>query len=278
MLRKILHLPIILVSLYLSARKSPFKNSKDRREAFWVLLKLNFRKSRKTTGEYISFNFFGYTVYAYDHAVFLNLFNEIFIDGEYLFETKSHNPKILDCGANIGFATLFFKKLYPASEIVCFEPNPLSYKLLEMNVKGNNLQNVTLINKAISNEEGSLDFFIGNEKGSVIASLSEDRNDTSRITVETIRLSQFMGNAKFDLAKIDVEGAEHLVIADLVEANKINSINEYMIEYHHMVDKGKTEFAGFLTRMEAFNFLYNVRAKYRKVRLYQDIFLHFYKG
>lgn len=277
MLRKIFHLPIIFVSLYLGARKSPFSNLKDRREAFWVLLKLNFKKSRKTTGEYISFNFFGYKVYSYDYVSLLNLFNEIFIDGEYVFNAKSNKPKILDCGANIGMATLFFKKLYPDAEIICFEPNPLSFKLLEMNVTGNKLQHVTLLNKAISNEEGRLDFFVGNEKGSVMASLSEDRNDTSRITVDTVRLSQVIGNSKFDLAKIDVEGAEHLVIADLIQANKIDSISEYMIEYHHMIDRSKVELAGFLNKMEVFNFLYNVRARYRKVRLYQDIFLHFYK-
>lgn len=277
MLHKILQLPILFVILFLGARKSPFKNTKDRREAFWILVRLNFKKSRKTTDEYVNFKFFGYTVYSYDYASLLNLFNEIFIDGEYVFEAKSNSPKILDCGANIGMATLFFKKLYPAAEIICFEPNPLSFKLLEMNVKGNGLQHVTLLNKAISNEEGQLDFFIGNGKGSVVASLSEDRNDTSRITVDTVRLSHVMGNATFDLAKIDVEGAEHLVIADLIESNKINSISQYMIEYHHMVDKGKAELAGFLSKIEAFNFLYNVRAKYRKARLYQDIYLHFFK-
>lgn len=277
MFRKILHLPIILVSLYLGVRRCPFKTRKDRFEAFRVLLKLNFNKHKKTESEFVTCKIFGYQVYAYNYTSLFNLFNEIFIDGEYFFSTRSSSPKILDCGANIGFATLFFKKLYPNAEIICFEPNPLSYKLLEMNVKVNNLHDVTLINKAISNEVGHLDFFIGNEQGSVVASLSEDRSNTSRITVEAIQLSQFIGNEIFDLAKIDIEGAEHLVIEDLSQANRVNSIKEYMIEYHHMTDKGRVNLAGFLSSMESFGLLYNVRAKYRSIRFYQDIFLHFYK-
>jgi|APTNR8051073442_1049403.scaffolds.fasta_scaffold02574_10 FkbM family methyltransferase len=276
MISKIFHLPLILVSLYISVRRCPFKTNKERRHLFWILLKLNFLKSSKPKGEFVRFRILDYDIYAYDYISLLNLVNEIFINGEYLFESETASPKILDCGANIGMAALFFKKLFPGAEIVCFEPNPLSYKLLEMNVRGNDLQHVTIINKAVADEVGKLDFFIGNEKGSVIASLSEDRNNTSRISVDAIRLSEFIGERKFDLAKIDVEGAEHAVINDLILDNKINSIGEFMIEYHHMVDKKNTRLAEFLEKMERSGFLYNVRAKYRRIGNYQDIFFHFY--
>jgi tRNA1(Val) A37 N6-methylase TrmN6 len=44
---------------------------------------------------------------------------------------------VFDCGANIGFATIFFKWLFPKARIYAFEPDPATYALLEKNVKTN---------------------------------------------------------------------------------------------------------------------------------------------
>jgi hypothetical protein len=42
-----------------------------------------------------------------------------------IFKTDSRNPIIIDCGANIGVATIYFKRLYPDSRILSFEANPI---------------------------------------------------------------------------------------------------------------------------------------------------------
>lgn len=277
MLLKLIRLPIVLIRLYNEATRCRFGTLRGTLEAFRILLVLNALKTRRKRKEYVTVRIFGLTVHAYDYRTVLNLFNEIFINGEYDFVASCMNPKILDCGANIGFATLFFKLRYPESQIVCFEPNPLSFKLLERNILENGLTNVQLVNKAVSNEAGRFKFSVGEEMGSVVASFSGHRNKACDISVDAVPLSHVIGLQKFDLAKIDVEGAEHLVIDDLLQNHKMEAVSEFMIEYHHMADQENCHLGEFLQKVEKCDFLYNVRAKYRRRGSYQDLFLHLYK-
>ena len=75
-----------------------------------------------------------YEVNYHDKDELLHLKNEIFVHHCYYFETTVTNPKIIDAGAHIGLATLYFKKLFPFAEITAIEPQPISFKLLEQNV------------------------------------------------------------------------------------------------------------------------------------------------
>ena len=83
-----------------------------------------------------------YTVYYTDHQEFSILKNEIFTQKCYHFDTENITPYIFDIGAHIGLSTLYFKQLYPASTIECFEPHPDLVPFLEQNVWLNDLENV----------------------------------------------------------------------------------------------------------------------------------------
>src|SRR5437773_1931564 len=108
-------------------------------------------KTRKIDG--ISFSFL-------NEKEFEFLYHEIFKVEEWRFTAKTPSPFIIDCGAHIGISVLYFKKLYPRAKIAAFEPNPDTFKLLELNIRQNNLSDVKLVNAAISNstEEG-IDFY-----------------------------------------------------------------------------------------------------------------------
>lgn len=54
------------------------------------------------------------------------------------------NLRILDCRANFGLATIFFKTLYPESLIEAFEADPDLARLLVLNVSENNLVDVSV--------------------------------------------------------------------------------------------------------------------------------------
>ena len=58
---------------------------------------------------------------------------------------------------------LFFKKLYPQAKIIAFEPNLETFKLLELNIKQNDLRDVDLVNAAVSDRTGEIDFYITKE-------------------------------------------------------------------------------------------------------------------
>ena len=92
----------------------------------------------------------GYKITANDNAALSIMYNEIFLSDDYYFETSNPSPLIIDCGSNIGFSVLYFKKLYPLSRLIAFEPNPNTFKLLEKNISQNAIQEVTLYNTALS--------------------------------------------------------------------------------------------------------------------------------
>ena len=56
---------------------------------------------------------------------------EIFRREQYRFETDAPAPFIVDCGANIGMATLYFKSLYPDATVLAFEPDPAAFACLQ---------------------------------------------------------------------------------------------------------------------------------------------------
>src|SRR5258707_8425113 len=82
------------------------------------------------------------------------LYSEIFARQSYEFVSTRMNPVILDCGANIGMATLYFKWLYPQAQITSFEPDPVTFQVLKRNIVDNELQDVALHNVALAGEKG----------------------------------------------------------------------------------------------------------------------------
>src|SRR5258708_6810336 len=97
----------------------------------------------------------------YDHGEeYHRLKNEIFTQGVYYFETNSARPSIIDAGAHIGLATLYFKKMYPGAHVTAIEPNPRTFPLLEKNVFENQLNDVTTHQVALASESGIAEFFL----------------------------------------------------------------------------------------------------------------------
>jgi FkbM family methyltransferase len=62
-------------------------------------------------------------------------------------------PLILDLGANIGLATLYFAKNWPKAYIVAVEPDEENFRLMLANLDG--LSNVKPVNAAVASEDGA---------------------------------------------------------------------------------------------------------------------------
>lgn len=66
---------------------------------------------------------------------------------------------IFDIGAYIGFYTIIFSSLCTEGKVFAFEPGSDNLKCLEKNVKTNKMNNVSIVNKALSNKIGESVFF-----------------------------------------------------------------------------------------------------------------------
>lgn len=204
-----------------------------------------------------------YDVYFYDYANAKHLFLEIFGNEEYYFKAVTDAPFIIDCGANIGMATLYFKKLYPRAEILAFEPARLCFGVLQKNIANNRLDKVTTINKALSDHKGAVELFDASEgRGNLCATMLFDKNcqkKTYLASVECTQLSSYI-TKPVDLLKIDIEGAERIVLEDLRRTKKLHLIKEIVLEYHHhfLGENGVDMLGAFLATLEQAHFGYQI--------------------
>jgi FkbM family methyltransferase len=221
---------------------------------------------------------FGYKVWGNNFTTLRYLKKEIFDNEEYYFRTTNTEPTIIDCGSNIGMSILYFKHLYPKAKIIGFEPNPSSFSLLQRNIKINNIANVELHNACLSNNNKPVEFYCGPAgSNSLIGSMFPSRTNDNKINVNSIKLSEIINGSIVDAVKIDVEGAEWLIIEDLIENNCLKNINTLLIEYHHKIGLSKSNLSKFLGYLELNGFEYNIRTNYKKRESFQDIFIEAYQ-
>jgi FkbM family methyltransferase len=174
-------------------------------------------------------SFRGHTLHVHDRASFRLGKNELFKEEVYKFTAGRSDPFIIDCGSNIGMSILFFKSLYPAATIVGFEADPYIFSFLEKNVNSYALGNVTVINRAVWNAEDETLSFLA--EGGAGGRLEERSGESKYIDVKTARLKNYV-TREVDFLKLDIEGAEHKVIADC--ADELKLVKHLFIEYHSM--------------------------------------------
>jgi FkbM family methyltransferase len=212
---------------------------------------LNRIKSLKKYEE-SSINFLGKNIKFSDNEAFIGMVNEIFIKKNYMFISQTNSPLILDCGANIGLSTIFFKQIYPNSKIICFEPDPKIYDLLKYNLNQFNYDDIQIFNSAVWVRDEKLIFESDKSWGGKI--VSENNNKT--ITIDAINLNKYLAY-EVDFLKIDIEGAEYEVIKNSSELI-LKNVKNIFFEWHSLSDK-KQKLGELLHLFESNNFRYHLK-------------------
>jgi len=149
-----------------------------------------------------------------DLLSFCPQWQDIFVKRALDFATASPAPRILDCGANIGVASLFFRKRYPKARITAFEADPSLFALLDANLAANGAQDVERKHLAVWTAAGTLTFRSEGSDSGMIASLP-GAVDGRSVAVPSVRLRDILeAEPAIDLLKLDIEGAEDAVLAD----------------------------------------------------------------
>lgn len=125
-----------------------------------------------------------------------------------LFERVIKQGSIVyDIGAHVGFYTLLASVLVgPTGKVLAFEPNPRNLSYLKAHLEINNIGNVLIFEKAVSNKTGTSHFEAGGGHSSM-GHLAE----SGELQVETVALDELVASNGIPLPnyiKIDVEGAE----------------------------------------------------------------------
>lgn len=150
------------------------------------------------------------------------VYKEIFVKNCYLLDElvscRSKINRVIDLGANIGFASLYFARLFPNATIEAVEMNPHLIPTLRWNIRPFK-NRVRVIHAAVSTQKGTATAVIDHDSASYLNTSLKgvhgaDKRavSTSEVSVECIAISDFL-TAPAGLLKVDIEGAEYDVLA-----------------------------------------------------------------
>lgn len=169
---------------------------------------------------------------------------EIFVDHIYYFESENPDPLIIDAGAHIGLATLYFKKMFPAARIIAIEPNPTTFKLLEQNIWENKLTDVQCVHAALVPDERDSITLFQDEANQWLMTTSvrpgawSGDQKTRPITVPACRLSTCI-KEPVEMLKLDIEGSELAVMREA--KGGLDLIKNLRLEFHSTAPKSLKE-------------------------------------
>jgi FkbM family methyltransferase len=133
---------------------------------------------------------------------------ELLVMQEYAAVADLDSPAfIIDGGANIGIASLFFLNRYPGTSIVAVEPSPANFEILRKNLAPYG-KRVTLIQGAIwKGSSGRLVLESGGEEWRTSVR-AEDGDHNGSVEAFALPTLIAYGNGTVDLLKLDIEGSE----------------------------------------------------------------------
>lgn len=192
---------------------------------------------------------YGYSLTYDNPQETLGIAKEIFKGNCYYFETDNPTPLIIDAGAHIGLASLYFKSLYPQAKIVAIEPNPNNFILLQQNLAQNQIDNIELFNLALWDRDGIRQFYLDRTEdrwystSGFVKSAWNQRQKSRSIQVATKPLSDFL-NQEIDLLKLDIEGVEERVLLSV--GVRIRQVKHIIFEFHPTVNNSLQVIEKFL--------------------------------
>jgi FkbM family methyltransferase len=159
----------------------------------------------------------------------LRVLTEVYADDSYAVDGLSDPRTIVDLGANVGLAVLYFKARWPDARVIAVEPHPETFRRLQENTR--HLQGVQLVNAAITKTSGPVALFVGERSTASSLQPTADRldhHDVAGLSLDD--LAEQWSIDHVDLLKLDIEGAEGEV---LVGSKLLDRARRVVFEFHH---------------------------------------------
>jgi FkbM family methyltransferase len=172
------------------------------------------------------------TIHDFDGDLRMNIDRQSYISSA-IYWSGHHSPEIhryiadflnpdmvmADIGANIGEITLAAKRT-PRGRVLAFEPSPQLFEQLSRNVALNHFPSVSLFNFGLFDSVGELPFYLRSDNpygthNDGVSSLFPNGHSRQQISVPLRRFDDVALECRLtrlDLIKIDVEGAELMVL------------------------------------------------------------------
>lgn len=176
-----------------------------------------------------------------NHSSDVHIYKKVFMDNEYDFNVTKPPEVLIDAGANIGLASIYFANKYPNAKIIAIEPEESNFQLLQKNVEP--YKNVVPLQAALWNENGKINLVDPGfgHWGFMTESNDGDKNsqgsqchDVASLTID--KIMDDYGFDKINILKMDIEGAEKEVFSD--SSKWISKVDALIVELHERMKKG----------------------------------------
>ncbi len=146
-------------------------------------------------------------------------------------EAKRNAGLFVDVGANIGYFSLLWLGLNKGNRVISVEASPTNVSIIKENIKINNLDGrLNIFPVAASDHVGTVRFDVGPEEQTGWGGITT-ADGMKTIELEAVTLDKLLGNEEvIDLLKIDVEGAELLVLKGAEVLLKMKRIKKILFE------------------------------------------------
>ena len=162
-------------------------------------------------------------------------FGQVFVRQEYGSLPADLRPKlILDCGANVGYTSVYFLTRYASARVIAVEPDPHNFQILLRNLAPYG-ERALAIHAAVWSEPTHLKLCSAQEtnKGEwtfwVRECQPDETPDVLALDIQTILSDSGFG--QIDILKIDVEGAETQIFSQNY-GGWIDKVETFLIELH----------------------------------------------
>jgi FkbM family methyltransferase len=168
-------------------------------------------------------------------------FDQIFFSDEYGFDVRRTPKTIVDAGANIGLASIYFSNKFPDAKIIAIEPEESNFEVLRINIEP--YANIISVRGALWHENTRINLvdpslgkwgFMTQARDGAEERYGELLHEVRGMTVDTIMREQ--GIDHIDILKLDIEGAELEVFRD--PSSWIGKVDALIVELHERMKPG----------------------------------------
>jgi FkbM family methyltransferase len=163
------------------------------------------------------------------------VFRQVLVNLEYDCLRQTHSPKlIVDCGANVGYASIFFLGKYPAAHVIAIEPEPGNFAQLKRNTAPFGAR-ITAIQSGIWPHPTGLtirrgQFGDGRDYATqVVETPSGQTPDIQAVDMAGVLAAS--GFSRIDILKVDIECAESALFGSHTE-RWLDQVDNLVIELH----------------------------------------------
>jgi FkbM family methyltransferase len=169
--------------------------------------------------------------------------------------SNGQKPIIVDAGANIGLATLWFKAQYPKATVIAIEPDLENFAVLKENAVASDT--TLLVNAAVGSLPGSVSLIRDSSMGWAVQTQRTQGNGISIVTIDDA--IALVPNGVPLIVKIDIEGFESDLFGDNLAW--LDATFAVFIEPHDWMEPSKRTSRAFQRAFGERNFNIYVRGE-----------------